>query len=139
MDGKQWTSCRKRFFLPVRVLSRLFRRLFIEELPRAYDKGRLAFHGALESYRDPELFRSLLDACRRSEWVVYAKPPFSGPEAVVDYLARYTHRIAVSNHRLVEMSNGTVAFTYKDYKTGQHDSEGDQSNVPFPVFCSRGL
>lgn len=117
-DGKRWVPCRKGFFLSVRVLSRLFRRLFIEELRRAYDNGHLEFHGQLESHRQPHVFTNLLDRCRHIEWVVYAKPPFAGPDAVVDYLARYTHRIAISNHRLVEIKDGTVTFTYKDYKTG---------------------
>ena len=116
--GKRWVACRKGFLLSVRVLSRLFRRLFIQELRRAYDNGRLEFHGQLESYREPEVFRNFLDKCRQSQWVVYAQPPFAGPGAVVDYLARYTHRIAISNHRLVEIKDGKVTFTYKDYKTG---------------------
>ena len=117
-DGKRWVACRKGFFLSVRVLSRLFRRLFIEELRRDYENGRLEFHGRLESYRKPDVFRGLLDRCHQLQWVVYAKPPFAGPDAIVDYLARYTHRIAISNHRLVRMENAKVSFTYKDYKTG---------------------
>ena len=99
-DGKRWVTCRKGFFLSVRVLSRLFRRLFLEALQHAYDNGRLEFHGQIESHREPDVFRNLLNKCRQTEWVVYAKPPFAGPDAVVDYLARYTHRIAISNHRL---------------------------------------
>ena len=118
LDGTRWVSCKKGFFLPVRVLSRLFRRLFLEALQQAHDTGRLTFHGSLSSYRDPDAFKDLVDQCRQVEWVVYAKPPVAGAEAVLDYLARYTHRIAISNHRLLSMENGEVAFTYKDYKTG---------------------
>lgn len=117
-DGERWVACRKGFFLPVRVLSRLFRRLFLKALQQAYDQGRLEFHGPLESYRESDVFRKLLDKCRHTQWVVYAQAPFAGPDAVVDYLARYTHRIAISNHRLVSMEKAKVTFTYKDYKTG---------------------
>jgi hypothetical protein len=113
-DSRRWVSCKKGFFLPVRVLSRLFRHLFLDALQKAYDTGCLQFHGSLASYQEPATFRKLIDSCRTVEWVVYAKPPFAGPNAVLDYLARYTHRIAISNHRLLSMQDGTVTFTYKD-------------------------
>ena len=117
-DGKRWIACKKKFFLPVRVLSRLFRRLFLEALQRAFDMGELVFHGDLKAYADAGEFEKLLRICRRIEWNVHVQPPFAGAGTVLDYLARYTHRIAISNHRLISMENGEVAFTYKDYKTG---------------------
>ena len=116
-DGKRWIACKKKFFLPVRVLSRLFRRLFLEALQRAFDMGELEFHGDLEAYADAGEFEKLLRICRQIEWNVHVQPPFAGAGTVLDYLARYTHRIAISNHRLISMENGKVAFTYKDYKT----------------------
>jgi predicted RNA-binding Zn-ribbon protein involved in translation (DUF1610 family) len=117
-DGKRWIACKRRFFLPVRVLSRLFRRRFLEALERAFQRGLLEFHGAIQTLAQPQNFSDLLKACRKTEWVVYAKPPFAGPDAVLDYFARYTHRIAISNHRLLHMKNDTVSFAYKDYKSG---------------------
>lgn len=117
-NGKRWLPSKKGFFLPVRVLSRLFRRLFVEALEKAFKNGALDFHGATVALDNEIAFRRLLQACRRTEWVVYAKPPFAGADAVLDYLARYTHRIAISNHRLISMKNGKVTFAYKDYKTG---------------------
>jgi hypothetical protein len=117
-DGQRWVSCRPGFLLPVRVLSRLFRRLFLDALRKAFEQDRLAFHGQLEPLGATEAFEQFLQTCRRTEWVVYAKPPFGGPEKVLDYLARYTHRIAIANHRLVSMEDGKVTFTYRDYKHG---------------------
>ena len=116
-DGKRWIACKKKFFLPVRVLSRLFRRLFLEALQRAFKMGELEFHGDLAAYADAGEFEKLLRICRQIEWNVHVQPPFAGAGTVLDYLARYTHRIAISNHRLISMENGKVAFTYKDYKT----------------------
>ena len=116
-DGKRWIACKKKFFLPVRVLSRLFRRLFLEALQRAFKMGDLEFHGDLKAYADAGEFEKLLRICRQIEWNVHVQPPFAGAGTVLDYLARYTHRIAISNHRLISMENGKVAFTYKDYKT----------------------
>lgn len=116
-DGKRWIACKKRFLLPVRVLSRLFRRLFLEELQRAFNKGDLEFHGGLAAHAEPKVFTKLVDACRQIEWDVHVQPPFAGAETVLGYLARYTHRIAISNHRLISMDNGKVVFAYKDYKT----------------------
>jgi hypothetical protein len=115
-DGTRWVPCRPGFFLPVRVLSRLFRRLFLERLQRAFDSGRLKFFSALEKLRDRREFLRYLDPLRKSEWVVYAKPPFAGPEKVLDYVGRYTHRVAISNNRLLDIEDGQVSFRYKDYR-----------------------
>jgi hypothetical protein len=134
--GKRWTPCKKGFFLPVRVLSRLFRRLFLDALRQAFQEGRLEFHGTIQALASPGNFTALLRACRKTEWVVYAKPPFAGPDAVLDYLARYTHRIAISNHRLVRMESGRVAFTYKDYKTG---TRGQTMTLDADEFIRRFL
>ncbi len=115
-DGKQWVSCRAGFFLPVRVLSRLFRRLFLEGLQRARERGALCFHSGLAHLADLRAFADLVARARRKEWVVYAKPPFGGPSQVLDYLGRYTHRVAISNDRLVKMEDGQVTFRWKDYR-----------------------
>lgn len=113
---EKWISCREEFLLPVPVLSRLYRKLFLTALKKAFDQGKLEFHGQIEHLTQPHAFRKLLKSCRAKEWVVYAKPPFDGPEKVLDYLGRYTYRIAISNHRLVDMDNGKVSFIYRDYK-----------------------
>ena len=115
-DGARWISCKPGFFLPVRVLSRLFRRLFLEHLQNAFDSGKLQFFSTLESLRDPREFASYLAPVRKAEWVVYAKPPFAGPEQVLDYVGRYTHRVAISNNRLLDIEAGQVCFRYKDYR-----------------------
>ena len=115
-DGTQWVSCRPNFFLPVRVLSRLFRRLFLQGLQAAYDAGALRFVGNLEPLRDPLAWAQLLTTVRQTEWVVYAKRPFAGPQQVLEYVGRYTHRVAISNDRLLDMEGGHVRFTYKDYR-----------------------
>jgi hypothetical protein len=106
-DGKRWIPCRPGFFLPVRVLSRLFRRLFLEYLQSAFDQGNLRFFSSLERLRDPQAFAEYLAPLRQTEWVVYAKPPFGGPQQVLDYLGRYTHRVAISNHRLLDIEGGS--------------------------------
>lgn len=116
-DGQRWVACRKGFFLPVRVLSRLFRRLFIEKLAAAHAQGALSFFGELAGLAEPKAFAAHLAPLRRTEWVVYAKPPFGGPAAVLAYLARYTHRVAISNHRLVSLDDHAVRFRWKDYRT----------------------
>ncbi len=116
-DGQRWIACRKGFFLPVRVLSRLFRRLFLEKLMAAHARGRLSFFGDLAGLADPAAFAAHLAPLRRAEWVVYAKPPFGGPAAALAYLARYTHRVAISNSRLVAMDDHAVRFRWKDYRT----------------------
>jgi len=116
-DGQRWTACRKGFFLPVRVLSRLFRRRFLETLAAAHTRGRLSFFGDLARLADPDAFAAYLAPLRRVEWVVYAKPPFGGPAAVLAYLARYTHRVAIANSRLVGLDHRAVRFRWKDYRT----------------------
>ena len=100
----------------MRVLSRLFRRLFLQHLQTAFDAGKLRFFGDLAGLAEPTTFTSRLDQLRRIEWVVYAKPPFGGPEQVLAYLGRYTHRVAVANSRLISLSDGKVRFTWKDYR-----------------------
>jgi Putative transposase len=115
-DEQRWVSCRKGFFLPKAVLSRLFRRLFLEALKCAFDKDELEFHNDLGHLSDAASFQKLIRSCRKKEWVVYVKPPFGGPEKVLDYLGRYTHRIAISNHRLLEIKDGKVTFTWKNYR-----------------------
>lgn len=119
-DGQRWVSCRPGFFLPVRVLSRLFRRLFLESLQRAFDSGKLQFFSALESLRETNAFVRYIARAKDSEWVVYAKRPFAGPEQVLDYVGRYTHRVAISNNRLLDIENGQVRFQWKDYRDGRH-------------------
>jgi Putative transposase/Transposase zinc-binding domain len=118
LDGTRWISCRPGFFLPVRVLSRLFRRLFLEELRAAHDEGRLGFFGDLAHLAEPDAFARLRAKVRRLEWVVYAKPPFDGPEQVLAYLGRYTHRVAIANSRLISMDDDRVAFRWRDYRQG---------------------
>ena len=116
LDGKSWVSCKPSFFLPVRVLSRLFRRLFLQYLTVAFETGELAFFNELSALKDPAAFNTYLDPLRKTEWVVYAKRPFAGPKQVLAYLARYTHRVAIANSRLVKLEDGTVHFKWKDYR-----------------------
>ncbi|MBE0617987.1 MAG: IS91 family transposase [Proteobacteria bacterium] len=118
LDGARWVACRSNFFLPVRVLSSLFRGRFLALLDKAFADGRLAFHGALRPFADAPAFARLLRQARALDWVVYAKPPFGGPEQVLKYLARYTHRVAISNRRLLDIDDGVVSFRYKDYARG---------------------
>jgi len=115
-DGERWIPCRPRFFLSVKVLSRLFRRLFLERLRTAFSAGHLSFFNALEPLKAPRAFARYLAPLRRAEWVVYAKPPFGGPEHVLEYLGRYTHRVAISNNRLIDFVDGKVSFRWKDYR-----------------------
>jgi Putative transposase/Transposase zinc-binding domain len=112
----QWIACRPGFFLPVRVLSRLFRRLFLHDLQAAYEAGKLSFFGDLAGLTAPAAFSRRLAEARHVEWIVYAKPPFGGPEQMLTYLGRYTHRVAIANSRLVSMADGRVAFRWKDYR-----------------------
>ncbi len=112
----RWIACRPGFFLPVRVLSRFFRRLFLEDLQAAFEAGELGFFGDLADLAAPAVFARQLAEFRRVEWVVYAKPPFGGPEQVLAYLGRYTHRVAISNSRLVSLTEGRVSFRWKDYR-----------------------
>jgi hypothetical protein len=115
-DADRWVACKPGFFLSVRVLSRLFRRRFLEELENAHRLGRLQFFGEHIDLADAELFSAWLMPMRQVEWVVYAKRPFAGPEAVLAYLSRYTHRVAISNSRLVAVDNRGVTFRWKDYR-----------------------
>ena len=115
-DGERWIPCRPGFFLPVRVLSRLFRRLFFEDLQRAFDSGKLRFFSSLHALKDRKAFLRYLEPARKAEWVVYAKPPFAGPQQVLDYVGRYTHRVAISNNRLLDIEDGAVGFRWKDYR-----------------------
>lgn len=118
-DGARWIGCRKQsFFLSVQVLSSRFRNLFLTYLKKAFENGRLAFHGEMAGMRKPATFDALCRRMKRIKWVVFAKPPFGGPEQVLKYLARYTHRVAISNRRLLSMENGCVTFRWKDYTAG---------------------
>ncbi|WP_323768525.1 IS91 family transposase [Marinovum sp.] len=122
-DGTRCVACKPGFFLHVRVLSRLFRRLFLDGLLALHEAGSLAFYGALEQLAQKDAFAAWLVPFRKSEWVVYAKPPFGGPEAVLAYLSRYTHRVAISNHRLISVDAETVAFRWKDYRIKSGDRQ----------------
>jgi len=122
-DGTRWIACRPGFFLHVRVLSRLFRRLFIEGLMDLHRAGQLVFFNNMVGLTDADAFAARLTMFRKSEWVVYAKPPFGGPEAVLAYLSRYTHRVAISNNRLVSADAKTVAFRWKDYRIKAGDRQ----------------
>lgn len=117
-DGQRWVSCQEDFFLPVRVLSRVFRGKFLDFLKQAFRQGQLKFFGKLEDYAEPARFEQLIDTAVRHDWVVYAKRPFGGPAPVLKYLARYTHRVAISNERLLGLQDGEVSFRYKDYADG---------------------
>jgi hypothetical protein len=118
LSGDRWISCRPDFFLPVQVLSALFRRLFLESLERAFDGGKLEFFGKLEYLQDRPAFARYLAPLKKLKWVVYAKAPFAGPEQVLDYVGRYTHRVAISNNRLLDIDNDQIRFRWKDYRHG---------------------
>src|SRR5438309_8483195 len=123
-DGKRWIACRPGFFLPVRVLSRLFRRLFLQGLEAMHAAGELQFFTDLATLKDADEFRAYLAPLRKSEWVVYAKKPFAGPLQVLAYLARYTHRVAISNSRLLDLDATHLSFRWKDYReNGRHRSK----------------
>jgi hypothetical protein len=115
-DATRWVACRPGFFLPVRVLSRLFRRLFLQGLQAAYNAGTLHLTGVLDALRARDTWARHLASLRQTEWVVYAKRPLAGPSQVLEYVGRYTHRVALNNHRLLDMDDGHVQFTYKDYR-----------------------
>ena len=117
-DNSRWIACRKSFFLPVEVLSCFFRKRFLLRLRKAFRKGKLHFHGELESLAQPTAFQALCQKAGDVDWVVYAKAPFGGPEQVLKYLARYTHRVAISNRRLLSLADGQVTFEWKDYAHG---------------------
>ena len=117
LDRERWIACRPGFFLPVRVLSRLFRRLFLAQLSDAYQAGKLQFFGEHQPLAETQRFSAWIKPLQRCEWVVYAKRPFAGPEAVLAYLARYTHRVAIANSRLIAVDEHAVSFRWKDYRT----------------------
>ena len=123
LDGSRWVSSRPAFLLPVRVLGKLFRRLFLTRLIALRDAGRLVFFGSMTHLADRRAFLRQLSAVRQKRWAVYAKAPFAGPEAVLAYLSRYTHRVAISNHRLIGFDGGSVTFRYKDYRRDGPDRQ----------------
>src|SRR5256714_2078601 len=123
LDGKSWISCRPGFFLPVRLLSRLFRRLFLEKLIVAHKAGHLQFFGNHTALADAQAFAAYLAPLRRAEWIVYAKRPFGGPQAVLAYLSRYTHRVAIANSRLIACDRTGVTFRWKDYRADGRDRQ----------------
>ena len=137
-DGNRWISCKPGFFLHVRVLSRLFRRLFLEGLLALHRAEELAFFGDQIGLSQPQAFAAYLAPLRKKEWVVYAKPPFGGPEAVLAYLSRYTHRVAISNSRLISADANTVAFQWKDYRIKTGDKRSVM-RVATPEFIRRFL
>jgi hypothetical protein len=120
-DAQQWVSCKRGFFVHVHVLSPLFRRLFLEKLHKAHRDGQLEFFGKLTKLADRSTFITYLAPLLKIDWVVYAKPPFAGPEAVLAYLSRYTHRVAIANSRLIAHDEATVTFKYKDYRASKRD------------------
>src|SRR5262245_3130816 len=138
IDRSRWVSCRPGFFLPVRVLSRLFRRRFLEDLQDSFDAGQLKFSASLQALSDPTIFADHLEPVRRAEWVVYAKRPFAGPEQVLDYVGRYTHRVAISNHRLIDIDDGRVRFHYTDYRAARADAQKTMT-LAAPEFIRRFL
>ena len=135
-DGSRWIPCRQGFFLPVRVLSRLFRRLFLELLEKAFDDGQLKFFSSLQELQDRKAFLRYLAPIRKNEWVVYAKKPFAGPQQVLDYVGRYTHRVAISNNRILNIDDGQVTFRYKDYR---HGSQQKTMSLSADEFIRRFL
>ena len=135
-DGQRWIACRQGFFLPVRVLSRLFRRLFLTQLRQAFDQGELRFFNSLAALQGPDAFVSYLAPVAHAEWIVYAKAPFGGPQQVLDYLGRYTHRVAISNNRLIDFTDGQVAFAWKDYR---HESRRKVMRLDAQEFVRRFL
>jgi hypothetical protein len=135
-DGNRWVSCRAGYFLPVQVLSRLFRRLFIEALEKAFRAGELTFFSALAQLKEPGAFRRYLAPVRRAKWFVYAKRPFAGPEQVLEYVGRYTHRVAISNNRLLDIEDGKVRFRWKDYR---HDGQQKTMALNADEFIRRFL
>jgi Putative transposase len=129
-DGSKWVASKPGFFVPVRVLAKLFRRLMLEKLEAAHAGGRLTFFGEHAGLRDPKAFAAQLAPLRKKNWFVYAKPPFAGPQAVLAYLARYTHRVAVSNRRLVALDADGVTFRYKDYRRNGQERYRTMTLVP---------
>jgi hypothetical protein len=135
-DGRSWIACRPGFFLPVRVLSRLFRGLFLHYLEKAFAAGELKFFAAQRHLHEPAAFRRHLAPARGTEWVVYAKRPFAGPRQVLDYVGRYTHRIAISNSRLLCIDDGNIRFRWKDYR---HANQQKTMTIDADEFIRRFL
>ena len=135
-EGQRWIHPPYAFFLPVKVLSRVFRGKFVAGLKRAFRKGELLFPGSLKALEGEKAFSAFLRKLFRQDWVVYAKPPFGGPEHVLHYLARYTHRVAISNHRLIQLADGQVTFRWKDYA---HGSKKRKMTVTAHEFLRRFL
>jgi hypothetical protein len=131
LDGTAWVPCPKRFFLPVRVLSRLFRRTFLAALRQAATQQTLRFHGQCQALEAPAAWRRFVATIQQMEWVVYAKPPLAGPQAVLRYLARYTHRVAITNRRLLALEQGQVTFRWKDYQRGNRQRTMTLDTVEF--------
>ena len=124
LDGSRWVRCKgRRFFLPIRVLRHVFRGKVLDLLRQAFLKGELSFHGRLKSLAQERNFRRLLASTKRKPWMVHPKPPFGGPQVALKYLARYTHRVAISDQRLLSSDDGTVRFSYKDYAHGSQQRE----------------
>lgn len=121
LDGDRWIFTRKKFFIPVKVLSRLFRGKFLANLKKAYQRKKLEFQGNLKLMNQQQNFQKLLDELYKKEWVVYCKPPFSNSEQILEYLGRYTHRVAISNNRITDIENGKVTFRWRDYKNGNQN------------------
>ena len=136
LDSERWMAASERFLLPVRVLAPVFRGKFLAGLKLLHQEGRLSLTGEAEKLRDPFEFLNLLDRLYKKSWWVYSKPPFGGAEQVLKYLARYTHRVALSNHRLVALADGKVTFTYKDYS---HDGRRREMTLPAEEFIRRFL
>src|SRR6202041_1820459 len=135
-DRSRWVACRPGFFLHVRVLSRLFRRLFLEKFLAAFDAGQLQFVGGHADLAARDAFTAFLAPLRKAEWVVYAKRPFGGPAAVLAYLARYTHRVAIANSRLIALRDGAVTFKWKDYRLEGRDRQKTMT-LPVAEFIRR--
>ena len=141
LDGSRWISSRPAFLLPVRVLGKLFRRLFLTRLLALHDAGRLVFFGPMAHLTDRRAFLRHLAPVRKKRWVVYAKAPFAGPEAVLAYLSRYTHRVAISNSRLIGFDEDGITFRYKDYRRDGADRQASDDarhrrvHPPLPAAC----
>jgi hypothetical protein len=136
LDNSRWVATRRGFFLPVRVLSRMFRGKLLAFLKQSYRRNELCFAGKLAELSTPRVFHSLLGTLRRTEWVVYSKPPFGGPEHVLKYLARYTHRVAISNGRLLSLDNGQVRFRWRD---SRHNNRSSVMKLDAVEFIRRFL
>jgi hypothetical protein len=130
-QGKQWKHCSKNFLFPVKVIQTLFRGKFLAFFSEALAQGSIQLHGNLDCFREPLKMKQLKEQLYNTEWIVYVKPPFAGPEAVLKYLGRYTHRIAISNQRLIRMENGNVTFSYKDYADGNKRKTMTLSDTEF--------